>query len=113
MKNIIVVNKPWGDFVQFTKNEISTVKILTIQANQKLSLQNHIHREELWVALDDGVIAEGNGEKRTLSKGEKIFIPKLAKHRLSSKSKVRVLEISFGHFDEEDIIRYQDDYGRA
>lgn len=42
----------------------------------------------------------------------KVFIPKTAKHRLSGVSKLKIVEISFGKFDENDIERYEDDFGR-
>ncbi len=112
-KSTITVKKPWGKFEQFTHNEISTVKILTVSLNKRLSLQSHNHRDELWVALDDGVDAEVDGKIHNLSKGQSVFIPKKSKHRLSSNDReVRVLEISYGDFDEKDISRYEDDFGR-
>ena len=110
---ISLTERPWGTFEQFTANAISTVKILEVKPQQRLSLQSHQHREELWVALDDGVIAEINGVKRYLKKGEKVVVPREARHRLSSESEqIRVLEIAFGNFDENDITRYEDDFGR-
>ena len=72
MKNHLTVNKPWGRFDQFTHNEISTVKILTVNPNKRLSLQSHDKREEMWIALDDGVITEIDGTSTILQKGEKI-----------------------------------------
>ena len=114
MKESLIDHRPWGKFEQFTLNEISTVKILEVNEGQRLSLQSHQNREELWVALDDGPIVEVNGIQRILGVGEKAFIPKQAKHRLSSKKgTIRVLEISFGEFDENDNTRYEDDFGRA
>jgi len=111
--DILSVSKPWGNFVQFTNNETSTIKILQVEANKRLSLQSHETREELWIALDEGVVAEVEGKKIYLKEGERIFIPKKSKHRLSSEStEVRVLEISFGNFSEEDETRYEDDYHR-
>ncbi len=105
-------NRPWGNFKQFTHNEMSTVKILEVLPNKRLSLQSHEGREELWVALEDGPIVEVGEVKKTLKKGEMIFIPKQTKHRLSAENKTRVLEVSFGKFDENDITRYEDDFGR-
>ena len=114
LNSISMTERPWGNFEQFTANETSTVKILEIKPQQRLSLQSHQHREELWMALDDGVMAEINGIKRYLRKGDKVMVPKEAKHRLSSEAEhVRVLEIAFGNFDEDDITRYEDDFGRT
>jgi len=50
------VDKPWGSFDQFVLNTPCTVKILTCNPGQKLSLQRHRQRNELWVALDAGVV---------------------------------------------------------
>ncbi len=106
--------RPWGKFEQFTLNEKSTVKILTVEAGKRLSLQSHKNRDEFWIALDDGAIAEINGVQKILKQGERMFIPQGTKHRLASNEKtVRVLEIAFGNFDEKDITRHEDDHGRA
>jgi mannose-6-phosphate isomerase len=114
MKDVLVDLRPWGKFEQFICNEISTVKILYVTANSTLSLQSHQKREEMWIALDDGVMVEIDAEKKVLSIGERVFIPKGVKHRLSAEEKsFRVLEISFGEFDENDITRFEDAYGRV
>ncbi|HLC51998.1 MAG TPA: HAD-IIB family hydrolase [Candidatus Nanoarchaeia archaeon] len=114
VREILVDERPWGRFEQYTHDEVSTVKILDVNPGMRNSLQSHKSRDELWVALDDGVVTEVNGDKRILKVGERIFIPKHTKHRLCSDSdRVRVLEISFGKFDENDIVRYDDDHGRV
>lgn len=105
--------RPWGEFELFALNEKCTVKILTIYPNQRLSLQSHRKRSELWVALDGGVEAIVGNKRIKLKKGQRIFIAKRRKHSLRSLGKkVRVLEISFGFFDEKDEKRYEDIYGR-
>ncbi|HEY8525493.1 MAG TPA: phosphomannose isomerase type II C-terminal cupin domain [Acidimicrobiales bacterium] len=109
--------RPWGDFRRLVHNEPCTVKIITVQPGQRLSLQSHNHRSELWVFLDEGGIAEVDGEVRHPTPGEKVFIPCGAKHRLATAAdapgSVRVVEMGFGDFDEDDIVRYEDQYGRA
>ena len=108
------VEKPWGRFIQYTLNTPTTVKILEINPGEVLSLQSHNYREELWIPLTDGVMAEIDGELYFPEELEPVFVPKHSKHRLSAgDKKVRVLEISFGYFDEEDIVRYEDKYGRT
>jgi mannose-6-phosphate isomerase-like protein (cupin superfamily) len=106
------VKKPWGNFKQFTHNELSTVKILTVKPKQRLSLQYHHKREEMWYFLSDGYAQIGKKEKK-FKKGEIVKIKKEMLHRLFSKDKeVIVLEVSFGNFDENDIVRVEDIYGR-
>ncbi|HIH09710.1 MAG TPA: mannose-6-phosphate isomerase [Candidatus Diapherotrites archaeon] len=112
VKKTKTVKKPWGAFEEFATNEKVTVKIITVNKGGILSLQSHKHRTELWVALDSGLIAVVGARKAKLSAGQKITIPKGAKHRIMAARKARFLEISFGRFDENDIVRYEDVYGR-
>jgi mannose-6-phosphate isomerase len=109
------VEKPWGTFEQYTHNTLSTVKVITVQPGGSLSLQYHHRRDELWVVLDPGTQIEVGDSLRRPQKGEKVFIPRETPHRLSAigKGPVRVLEISFGEFDEDDIVRLEDVYGRV
>ncbi len=115
MKKPIVkrIKKPWGEFILFTKNIPSTVKILKINPRSSLSLQLHEKRDELWVFLDKGAEVQlGNKKIRPNELGQ-IFIPRKIKHCISTSQRgVRVLEISLGHFDEKDIVRLKDIYGR-
>ena len=114
MKNeTITVEKPWGKFEQYSHNEKSTVKIISVHEGGILSLQSHENREELWVALDEGLTAIINGKEVLLAKGQTAFIPKKTKHRIKASKDARFLEISFGEFDENDIIRYEDKYNRV
>jgi mannose-6-phosphate isomerase len=109
------VDKPWGRFKQYTHNLPSTVKIITVAPEGALSRQYHHKRDELWVVLDAGARVELDGEVVEPSAGEELFIPRGTVHRLSGTGPrpVRVLEISFGDFDEEDIVRIEDVYGRS
>ena len=111
------VEKPWGSFDQFALNTPCTVKILTCNPGQKLSLQRHRHRGELWVALDPGVVVDRDGQELRPAVGEEIWLPLGSTHRLrcdaGTPRPVRVLEVSLGTFDETDIERLQDDYGRS
>ncbi len=108
------ISRPWGKFLQFTKDTSSTVKILTVNAGEAFSLQYHNKREEFWYVLKGEGFIEINDEKIAITPGQKFLIPKGAKHRISAgASNVEVLEISTGEFDEEDIVRLEDRYGRA
>jgi mannose-1-phosphate guanylyltransferase/mannose-6-phosphate isomerase len=111
----VKVEKPWGRFEQYTHNTLSTVKIITVQPGGVLSLQYHYRRDELWVILDTGAQIEVGTEVLRPNKGERIFIPRQTAHRLSAPGDkpVRILEVSFGCFDEEDIVRLEDVYGRV
>lgn len=106
--------RPWGNFERFTNNEVSTVKILQVNPNEELSLQFHHHRDEFWRVIE----GEGNiviGEEIKIGKvGDEFFIPRETKHQIkTSNSPISILEISFGNFDENDIVRLNDKYNRT
>jgi len=107
--------RPWGRFQQYTENESTTVKIITVNPREKLSVQRHKNRDELWIALDGGLITHLNGEQRVLHKGAECYIPRNSIHSIENELRqpARFLEIAFGHFDEDDIERLEDKYGRA
>lgn len=111
----ITSQRPWGGFTQFSLNEPVTVKIIEVKAKAELSLQRHAHRAELWVALDRGLQVEVDGRAWQPAVEEQVWIPAGATHRLSAPGDQggRILEVAFGHFDEDDIERLSDRYGRA
>ncbi|HLC79796.1 MAG TPA: phosphomannose isomerase type II C-terminal cupin domain [archaeon] len=113
MEKTKLVKKPWGKFEEYATNKKVTVKIITVKKAGILSLQSHKHRDELWIALDSGLIAIVNGREKKLKIGQTILIPRRSKHRVKATRNARFLEISSGKFDENDIIRYEDVYGRA
>ena len=105
--------RPWGSFEEFCKNDICTVKIITVNPNEELSLQYHNHRDEFWRILQ-GTAKIIIGDKIVDGKeGDEFFVTKGTKHRIAAGDKaVKVLEISFGKFDENDIVRLEDKYKR-
>ena len=106
--------RPWGGFEQFTINELSTVKILTVKAGKRFSLQFHNDRKEFWKFLDNPAMITLGKKTFKVKKGDEFLIPKETNHRIEAYSKpVRVLEISFDKFDEKDIVRLEDKYGRT
>lgn len=107
-------HRPWGWFRRYTLNEPSTVKIITVDPGQSLSEQRHRQREELWVVLDEGLQVEIDGTTTVATAGQEFLVPTGAVHRMSciGEQPCRVLEIAFGTFDEDDIERLSDDYGR-
>ncbi len=113
LKRIIQDMRPWGNFIQYAHNEKCTVKIITVTPGGMLSLQSHKSRDELWVILDEGLRVEVGDRVLEPKPGETVTIMRGTKHRLSSAGKTaRLLEIAFGDFDEDDIVRYEDVYGR-
>jgi mannose-6-phosphate isomerase len=110
---IVEDERPWGRFRRYTLDEPTTVKLITVEAGQQLSLQRHRHRDELWVVLDDGLRVQVGDETCVAAAGEEFFIPRDTVHRLSGGERpARLLEVAFGAFDEDDIERLEDRYGR-
>lgn len=111
-----VIRRPWGTFEQFVTNQCSvTVKIITVKAGARLSLQKHEHRDELWKILDHALEIHVDGQKWTAQPGDVVWAPRGATHRISNfgQTAARVLEIALGPFDEDDIERLADDYSRV
>jgi len=107
-------HRPWGTFRRFTLNTSSTVKILKVKPNEELSLQSHKKRSEFWHVISGSGFFELDDNKKSVKKGDELYIPKEAKHRISSTEEgIEVLEISFGIFDENDEVKYKDKYGRV
>lgn len=109
------VDKPWGRFEQYTHNLPCTVKIITVEPGGRLSRQYHHRRDELWVVLDTGIEIELGEKTLRPEPGEKLYISRGTVHRLSGvgDGPARILEVSFGEFDENDIVRLEDVYGRV
>jgi len=108
------VERPWGNFRQLTHNSLSTVKIHWIKPNQKNSWQSHAKRSEFWHVVDGGGIILIEDKKYEVVPGDEHSAEVGAKHRwIAGPEGMTLTEVATGDFDEEDIIRYEDDYGRA
>jgi mannose-6-phosphate isomerase len=107
-------SRPWGRFEKFHENKSCTVKLIYVNANSRLSLQYHKKRSEFWKVIKGTAMVEVDEKRIVLGEGDTITIPRQAKHRvLALKSECIILEISYGRFDENDIVRLEDDYQRA
>lgn len=109
------VDRPWGSFTQFCLNQPVTVKIISVAGGCELSLQRHRLRSELWIPLDSTLRVEVDGRTWQPAVNEPVWVPAGAAHRLAALGEAggRILEVAFGHFDEADIERLADHYGRA
>ncbi len=107
-------SRPWGDFERFTFNEASTVKIITVKTGEEFSLQTHAHRDEFWRVLSgSGTITLGDTAHEAKA-GDSFYCPRGTRHRAKGgQDGLSFLEIAFGDFDESDITRLEDKYGRA
>ncbi len=107
-------NRPWGNFERFTLNEKTTVKIITVNAGESISLQTHEHRDEFWRVLKGSGVIRIKEKDTNAGVGDMFFTPRHSEHRITGGPEGLVcLEIAFGDFDESDITRLKDRYGRA
>src|SRR5687768_5976242 len=107
------VERPWGTFDQYASNQPVTVSLMTVQPGQRLSLQAHTGRAELWIALDDGAEVQIGDEILHPKAGDELWIPANTRHRLTATDRpVRVLEVAYGNWQQADIVRFSDDYAR-
>ena len=111
-----IFNRPWGLYKTTFINEYSQSKVIKVYPNGVLSLQEHKRREEYWVVIKGvGRVTIGESVKKVES-GNFIYIPKGCKHRLENASEIdslMIAEVQLGdYFGEDDIIRYEDAYGR-
>ena len=107
------VERPWGAFEQYASNQEVTVSLMSVKPGQRLSLQTHTGRAELWIALDDGAEVQIDDQTLHPQTGDELWIPANTPHRLAAGDRpVRVLEIAFGNWQQADILRFADDYAR-
>ncbi|HEY9490637.1 MAG TPA: phosphomannose isomerase type II C-terminal cupin domain [Nitrososphaeraceae archaeon] len=107
--------RPWGRFEKFHENRPCTVKLIYINPNSRLSLQYHKERWEFWKIIKGNAQVELEDKLLNVKEGENVVIPKRAKHRVKALNDddCVILEISYGKFDEKDIVRLEDDYQRS
>ncbi|MEK7606287.1 MAG: phosphomannose isomerase type II C-terminal cupin domain [Patescibacteria group bacterium] len=108
------IERPWGSFRQFTKNEPTTVKILFVRDGEALSLQHHKERSEFWRVLSGTPDIQKGKAVIHAKAGDEFFIDVGESHRITAiGGDATCLEISTGSFNEDDIVREEDNYGRA
>ena len=109
-------HRPWGEFEILRDESYFKSKVIRVAAGQQISYQSHAKRSEHWIIVKGEAIVILNDEEVKRKQGEHIFIPVGAKHRIINRtnSLVEFVEVQVGsYFGEDDIVRYQDDYGRV
>jgi len=110
------VYRPWGSYETVEQGDRYQVKRLTVNPGATLSLQMHHHRSEHWVVVQ-GTATVTCGEKEfVVHENESTYIPIGSKHRLANPGKIplHLIEVQVGSYlGEDDIVRFQDAYGRG
>ena len=115
-ENLKFDKRPWGNWKIIDTGLGYQVKRITVLPNKRLSLQSHKLRKEHWVVVSGEAEVEVDSKVTTLLRGESIDIPLGATHRLTNDKEIDLIinEIQFGDYlGEDDIIRYEDDFGRV
>ncbi|MDF1534716.1 MAG: mannose-1-phosphate guanylyltransferase/mannose-6-phosphate isomerase [Methanosarcinaceae archaeon] len=108
--------RPWGSYTILESSERHTIKNIMVMPGRTLSLQMHHHRSEHWVVVKGMACVQVNGKQQFLRQGESTFIRSGEKHRLSNHGKIplEIIEVQLGErVDEDDIVRFDDEYGRV
>ncbi len=110
------VYRPWGSYTILESSERHKIKNITVMPEKRLSLQLHHHRSEHWVVVKGMAVVHIDGSEFFLRPGESTFIKGGVKHRLSNPGKIplEIIEVQLGDtVDEDDIVRFDDEYGRV
>ena len=102
--NIYFETRKWGFFHKFIENEHCTVKLLEIKKGQSISYQYHKYRSEQWYLISGRVVVTKGIESSILIPNMVTTIQVGEKHKMEGLEDSVVLEISRGHFDEQDIV---------
>lgn len=112
-----IFQRPWGYYKTTVLNDYFQGKIISLKPGGQLSLQSHNHREEHWIVVHGTGIVQLDNSFLPVTCGSSVFIPKGCKHRLTNtdnKENLIITEVQIGdYFGEDDIIRYEDVYGRV
>lgn len=108
--------RPWGGYASILNGDRFQVKRLFVKPGKRLSLQKHHHRAEHWVVVAGTADVTIDGVTETIRENESVYLPQGCVHRLANPGKIllEVIEVQTGSYlGEDDIIRIEDEFGRA
>jgi mannose-1-phosphate guanylyltransferase/mannose-6-phosphate isomerase len=111
-----VVHRPWGSYDSLESGERFQVKRIVVKPGASLSLQKHHHRAEHWIVVSGTAEVTCDDKVFLLGENQSTYIPLGSKHRLRNPGKValELIEVQSGSYlGEDDIVRFDDVYGRA
>lgn len=110
------VYRPWGNYDSIDNGERFQAKRIVVKSGAKLSVQMHHHRAEHWIVVSGTAHVTINDEERLLTENQSVYIPLGAVHALENPGKIdlELIEVQTGSYlGEDDIVRFEDRYGRA
>jgi mannose-1-phosphate guanylyltransferase/mannose-1-phosphate guanylyltransferase/mannose-6-phosphate isomerase len=108
--------RPWGFYESLIQGDRFQVKRIVVLPGQKLSLQKHFHRAEHWVVAGGSAIVVRDAETILLRENESVYLPLGCIHRMENPGKIplTIIEVQSGpYLGEDDIVRFEDTYGRS
>ena len=109
------IYRPWGHYLSIVEDSRWQVKLIQVKSGEQLSLQIHHLRSEHWVVVSGTAEVEIDTNKKVLTENQSVYIPLGSKHRLANPGKIPLIliEIQSGSYvGEDDIVRFEDRYGR-
>ncbi len=110
------VYRPWGWFEGLDRGDRFQVKRIMVKPGAQLSLQSHYHRAEHWIVVEGTLEVTVENQIQLLNENQSTYIPLGARHRLANPGRIPayLIEVQSGaYLGEDDIVRYEDIYGRA
>tara|TARA_R110002074_G_scaffold390160_2_gene573902 strand:+ start:5486 stop:5839 length:354 start_codon:yes stop_codon:yes gene_type:complete len=110
-----IEERPWGTYEVLEDRKQYKLKEIVVNPGERLSYQSHIQRTEVWTIVAGNGIVTLEGQELDAFPGRCFFIPRESRHRVTCNSDVPLVfvEVQVGdYFGEDDIVRYEDDYGR-
>ena len=110
------VHRPWGTYTVLQEGVGFKLKRIEVKPGARLSLQSHKHRSEHWVVVSGKALITNGEEQIELQPNQSTYIPVGNKHRLQNIGNLQLvlIEVQCGSYlGEDDIVRYEDSYGRA
>lgn len=107
--------RPWGNYTVLEEGKRYKIKKITVYPGERLSLQMHHHRSEHWIVVRGTARIRIGDEERFIHENESTYVPKSTLHRLENPGKIplELIEVQNGEYvEEDDIIRFDDQYGR-
>ena len=108
--------RPWGFYESLIHGDRFQVKRIVVLPGEKLSLQKHFHRSEHWVVVAGVALVTRDAETQLIHENESIYLPVGAIHRMENPGKIplTLIEVQSGpYLGEDDIVRFEDTYGRS
>ncbi|WP_421908692.1 mannose-1-phosphate guanylyltransferase/mannose-6-phosphate isomerase [Methanolacinia petrolearia] len=112
----LTVHRPWGSYTILESKKFFKIKRVTVSPMKSLSLQLHHHRSEHWVVVSGTAEVQLGDKVMNFSRGQSTFVGEGVVHRLGNPGKIplEVIEIQIGEYlKEDDIVRFDDDFGRV